>query len=197
MWLWKSDTQFWFLHQFHAISLKLLWDHSVERVLKNILMTCSAGHATSWAVSWAANFQSGVVEGRKSFCLICMKIFSTIYFHIWSEYKPIITRIGAYLNILIKISLIYGRQPINSWRLIMWHSCHGPICPTFLKEFSKFHHCKILLTLLTKRSLINWQIYMESIYWQVMPKVKKKVTNSDRDFIKFVKEMRGWQLRKR
>ena len=38
-----------------------------------------------------------------------------------------------------------------------------------------------LLKLLTKRLLINWQIYMKSIYWQVMPKVKKKLTNSDRD----------------
>ena len=65
MWLWKSDTQFWFLHQSHAISLTSSWDHPVERVLKNILMTCSAGHATSWVVSWAANCQSGGVEGRK------------------------------------------------------------------------------------------------------------------------------------
>ena len=78
MWMWKSDTQFWFLHQFYAISLKSSWDHWVERVSKNILMTCLAGHTTSWVVSWAgfcwaANFQSGVVEGRKSFCLKCIK----------------------------------------------------------------------------------------------------------------------------
>ena len=194
MWLWKSDTQFCFLHQFHPISLKSLWDHPVERVLKNILVTCSAGHVTSWAVSWAANFQSGVVEGRKSFCIKCIKIFSTIYLHIWSEYKPIIARIGAYRNILIKTSLIYGRQPIYAQHLITWHPCDSPICPTFLKEFSSLRN---LLKLLTKRSLINWQIYMESIYWQVMPVVKKKVTNSNSDFIKLVKEMRGRQLRKR
>ena len=76
MWMWKSDNQFWFLHQFHAISLKSSWDHPVERVLKNILMTCSAGHATSWAVSWAANFQSGVVEDGKSFCLNSVQFIS-------------------------------------------------------------------------------------------------------------------------
>ena len=34
MWMSKSDTQFWFRHQFHAISLKSSWDHPVERVLK-------------------------------------------------------------------------------------------------------------------------------------------------------------------
>ena len=141
--LWKSDTQFWFLHQFHAISLKSLWDHPVERILKNILMTCSAGHTTSWAVSWAANFQSGVVEGRKSFCLKCIK---SIQYNL----LPYLVGIQTYncknwgiRNILIKTSLIYGRQPINAWRLITWHPCDSPICPTFLREFSRFHRCEI------------------------------------------------------
>ena len=66
-----------------------------------------------------------------------------------------------------KISLTYGRQPINERRQIMWHPCDSPMCPNFLNEFSKFHHFE-------KLSFMNWQTYMRSIYWQAMPKVKKE-----------------------
>ena len=46
----------------------------------------------------------------------CIKIFNTISFHIWSEYKAIIEGIMTNCNIFIKILLTYRRQPINEWR---------------------------------------------------------------------------------
>ena len=61
-----------------------------------------------------------------------IKIFKTIYFHIWSEYKAIIAGIITYRNILIKVVLPYRRQPINERRQITWHPSDSPMCPTFL-----------------------------------------------------------------
>ena len=60
------------------------------------------------------------------------KIFNAIYIHIWSEYKATIAGIRTYRNILIKILLTSGRQPINEWPQITWHPCDSPMCPTFL-----------------------------------------------------------------
>ena len=56
-----------------------------------------------------------------------------MYFHIWSEYKATIAGITTNRNILIKISLTYGRQPINEPRQITWHPCDSLMWPTFLQ----------------------------------------------------------------
>ena len=91
------------------------------------------------------------------------------------EYKVIIVGIRTYRNILIKIILTYGRQPINDFPQRVF---------------------KASLKFLIKRSFINWQMYMRSIRWQAMPKVKKK-SDKQRQRLdkKFVKEMRGRQMR--
>ena len=167
----KSDKQFWFLHQFHAKSLKSLWDHPVEHVLKNILMTCSAGRATSWAVSWAANFQSGVVEGRKSFCLKCIK---NIQYNLF----PYLVGIKIYNCKNWGISQYFDTDIINLREATNQRAASNHVTPMWQSNMSDFPQgvfknssLQNLLKLLTKRSLIYWQIYMESIYWQVIPTV--------------------------
>ena len=83
-----------------------------------------------------------------------------------------IARIGAYRNILIKnINL---REATNQ------HAASNHVTPMWQSNTSdspqgvfKVSSLKNLLKLLTKRSLISWQIYMEPIYWKVMPKGKK------------------------
>ena len=44
----------------------------------------------------------------------------------------------------------------------------------FPQRFFKASPLRNLLKFLIKQSFINWQMYMRSIYWQAMPKVKKK-----------------------
>ena len=127
----------------------------------------------------------------------CRKIFNTIYFHIWPEYKAIIAGIGTYRNILIK-NIINLREAVNQRAASnhvtpMWQSNVSDFPQRVFKASSH----RNLLKFLIKGSFINWQMYMRSIYWQTLPKVKKKVTSSDRDLIKFVKEIRGRQMRKR
>ena len=95
---------------------------------------------------------------------------NAINFHIWSKYKAIIAGIRTYRNIFIKILLTYVRQPINERRQIMWQSSVSD----FPQPVFKASSLRNLLKFLTKRSFINWQMYMRSIYWQAMPKVKKK-----------------------
>ena len=79
-----------------------------------------------------------------------------------------IAGIRIYRNILIKILLTYGRQPINERRQITWDPCDSP--QRVFKASSLWN----LLRFLIKRWFINWQMYMRAIYWQAMPKVKKK-----------------------
>ena len=71
----------------------------------------------------------------------------------------------------------------------MWQS-NVSDCPQRVFKVSSLRN---LLKFLIKRSLINWQMYMRSIYWQAMPKVEKKSYKQ----LKFVKEMRERQMRKK
>ena len=77
--------------------------------------------------------------------------------------------IRTYRNIFIKILFTWGRQPINERRQITWQSNVSD----FHQLVFKFTSLRNLLKFLIKRSFINWQMHMRSIYWQAMPKVKK------------------------
>ena len=104
----------------------------------------------------------------------CIKKFNTIYFHIWSEYKAIIAWIRTYRNILIK-NIINLRGAANQRAASnhvtpMWQSNVS----NFPQRVFKASSPRNLLKFLIKQSFINWQMYMRSIYWQAMPKVKKK-----------------------
>ena len=85
-----------------------------------------------------------------------------------------IAGIRTYRNILIKILFTYERQPINERRQITWHPCDKSNVSDFPQRVFKATQLRNLLKFLIKRSFINWQMHMRSIYWQAMPKVKKK-----------------------
>ena len=74
------------------------------------------------------------------------------------------------LKIFDKISLTYGRQPFNERRQIAWQSNVSDF-PQWVFKASSLRN---LLKFLIKWSFMNWKMYMRSIYWQAMPKVKKK-----------------------
>ena len=122
---------------------------------------------TDWQIkSWPAMVLGGEFDGRW---------LTTIYFHMRSEYKPITAKIMAYRNILIKNIINLGEAAIQrTASQITWHPCDSPTCPTFFSEFTKFNPLRNLSKFLTKLSFISWQLYMKSIKWELMPKVKKK-----------------------
>ena len=115
-----------------------LGSHSTVVHVKNVnsrqLRLFTSG-VTRWEVSWAGDdmAQTSVVDsiaccqappsGERVATLqkvfpTCIKIFNTIYFNIWSEYKAIIAGIRTYRNILIKILLTYGWYHMTP----MWQS---------------------------------------------------------------------------
>ena len=122
---------------------------------------------TDWQIkSWPAMVLGGGFDGRW---------LTTIYFHMRSEYKPITARIMAYRNIMIKNIINLGEAANQrTASQITWHPCDSPTCPTFFSEFTKFNPLRNLLKFRTKLSFISWQLYMKSIKWELMPKVKKK-----------------------
>ena len=103
-----------------------------------------------------------------------LKNWYTIYFFInFTQYhlnRRKIIQWNVYWKYFDKILLTYRRQPINERHQITWHPCDTPVCPTFLSEFSKLRHFEICWN---SWSFMNWQMYMRSIYWQAMPKLKK------------------------
>ena len=77
---------------------------------------------------------------------------------------------SQYFNKNINLREATNQQAASNHVTPMWQSNVSD----FPRRVFKASLCRNLLKFLIKRSFINWQIYMRSIYWQSMPKVKKK-----------------------
>ena len=132
------------------------------------------------------------------------KIFSKCIENTQYNLLPRLVGIKSYDCRNWNISQYFNKNIINLREAANQRAASNHVTPMWQSNVSDFPQrvfkatsLRNLLKFLIERSFINWQMHMRSIYWRTCRKLRRKVTSSDRDLIKFVKEMIGRQIRKR